>query len=391
MALPRIHHGPDSIFEMELTNIGRIRCEWHDTVGALCDVENLLKIHASDSSAFVRDLLGLACKKIVDSKAESLALSVEQLRSISIEDLEKFSAKFMAENGRFLQHHPIKTDQGEGIAATEAPENDQACPEAENSAPARLMNLFEAYHQARLASFKATLENVFPKGVFSSATSALLESNARLSESLKQTLQAAQIPQAELSQLGRALATSVTFPPKEALKIQVEPRSFVLPDLPENPIYETNRRINEVVTALVAVQKVIMNSTALTTNLNDVAISMAKDLALTSKEVAANAKSSSFWSYVMAILAIIGIAVSAWFSYLSYSNDTLQNEANQRFLERIEESLLSDRSVQTDAIRQFTQIIEITVDKAIDCFVTLLRAPEPTKAKKTNSAQKKTK
>lgn len=229
------------------------------SVPVMSEAEQWLKNEDSkDSEKFARYLITLLCQPVDKEEDDDFRINKEQAESIIQSELEEFSRLFIEKN-RYL----LECQNNREIIRKEG-------DESETEYLHRVVSIYiNQWKKINNILFESTT-----KDLFSSATLSLLKENQRRSDSL-----------------GRS-------------PIHHEP--FKFPEIPENPIVETNRH-------LASFGKELNKVAALIKSMNDLGIRMAMDTAATTAR-------TKFWNNVMFVLGLITLGVTAIFSYLSYAS-----------------------------------------------------------------------
>ncbi|PPC78617.1 hypothetical protein C4K68_03665 [Pokkaliibacter plantistimulans] len=236
-----------------------------------------------DSVEFARYFTTLLCQPVDKEKDKDCRINEEQAKLLTQSDLEDFAKLFIEKNGYLLDDKDKqetirkKDDEGKVVVSLKNHTADELLKKSDESETEHLLRVVDLYIAQSSKRTKELFDSAM-KGLFSSSTLGLLEENKRISNSLGSSL--------------------------------IHHQPFKLPELPENPVFETNRQLASFGKELNAVA-------ALIKNMNDLGVQMAMDSA------AATAR-TKLWNNIMFGLGLITLVVTAIFSYLSYasSNDS---------------------------------------------------------------------
>lgn len=253
----------------------------------------------ADSNEFARALAKQISQKDTNGLGEYTdeRISEEESRQISDDELEEFSRSFLEKNAH-LRHDPSKKKprrkkNGKSEEVTtisyENKENTELTPgESYRDLLKRLI------HEDRLHQEEQTkklFESLMPKNLFSSSVLGLIEENRKLSD-----------------RLGSSVAHY------EHIK---------LPEIPENPVYETNRQ-------LASIADEFSQTALLVKNMNDLGLTMALEMASASK-------TSKRHNTLMIVIALATLVFTAVISYLSYTSSNESSIAIEELLKKSNE------------------------------------------------------
>ncbi|WP_036860022.1 hypothetical protein [Porticoccus hydrocarbonoclasticus] len=269
-------------FRLETKSLGELLCH-NFSLSAMSEAGKwLVDNENKDSVEFARYLTTLLCQPVEKEEEKGYRINKDQAELLTQSELEDFSRLFIDKNKYLLEDQDKqetireKDDDGKVVVFFKNHIADELLKNNDESETDYLLRVVDIYIKQSNKRTKKLFESA-TKGLFSSTTLGLLEENQRISNSLGSSL------------------------------IHHEP--FKLPEIPENPVFETNRQ-------LASFGKELNEVAALIKNMNDLGVRMAMDSA------AATAR-TKFWNNVMLVLGLITLGVTAIFSYLSYasSND----------------------------------------------------------------------
>lgn len=272
-----------------------------------------------DSAEFARYFTTLLCQPADKENDKDCRINEEQAELLTHNDLADFARQFIEKNRYLLDDKDKqeiirkKNDQGEDVVSIKNHTSDELLKKSDESETDHLLRVVDVYITQSNKRSKELFENA-TKGLFSSATLGLLEENKRISNSLGSSLS--------------------------------HHKPFKLPQMQENPVFETNRQLASFGSELNEVASLIKN-------MNDLAVQMAMDSA------AATAR-TKFWNNVMFVLGLITLIVTAVFSYLGYASS---NESSSQV-----ESLL----VEQNALMKTQQTNQKELIKAISSIPPVL-------------------
>lgn len=270
-------------FRFETEALGELLCN-NFSMGVMSEAGKWLSSNEKkDSVEFARYFTTLLCQSVDKGKYKDCQINEEQAELLTQSDLENFAKLFIEKNSYLLDDKDKqetirkKDDEGKVVVSIKNHTADELLKKSDESETEHLLRVVDLYIAQSNKRTKELFDSA-TKGLFSSSTLGLLQENKRISNSLGSSL------------------------------IHHEP--FKLSELPENPVFETNRQLASFGKELNAV-------TALIKNMNDLGVQMAMDSA------AATAR-TKLWNNIMFGLGLITLVVTAIFSYLSYvsSNDS---------------------------------------------------------------------
>jgi hypothetical protein len=143
----------------------------------------------------------------------------------------------------------------------------------------------------RLKQLIAPLSSFFTGAGLSQATQNVLRENFLLSDRLR--------------------GVTSTLEAASARPFELEEPAFRIPDLPPNPAFETNARLNYVILHMQEMRPLAAESANLIRSMNDASIRMLADFGR-------NARRTEIYTWVMIALAAVSLVATAVFSVLNY-------------------------------------------------------------------------
>jgi len=250
----------------------------------------------ADSSEFVRSLVCAVCQLDLDNseKYTDERITAEQASSLADEELNEFAKKFLGVNS-YLKNDQGKSKtkkkknkEGELVTTIEYEKRGDAEKSEGESDCDLLKRLMHHYRLHQDEQTKKLFESLKPKNIFSNSVLDLIGENQRLSDRLGVTLR--------------------DYEPIRPIEI------------PENPIYETNRQLE-------VLGREFRETSSLVKNMNDLGLQMAVDMASSSK-------ASKLHNTIMIAIGLATLIFSAVMSYLSYVSSDDTARATQELLKQ---------------------------------------------------------
>lgn len=330
-------------FEVESAALGRIHCGTY-TMKVAQALEKLFDKEDLTGPIFARTLLQYIGKTASDSHevdngnaTEDRSLTAENIAQLTDDEIEKFAREFLAHNAYLM-----KPDDNESVEDVEAGGTTEEQPgESASDRLLRVMRNYSTAQSIRMKKFLKPFSSFLSKPLFSAPTLDAIQKNALLSSRLDETL---------------------------SVLRQSQPEYEPIP-IPENPTYETNRRLNRVINYLEDMQPLVIESGQLIRSLNDAAIRMLGDFGRSTQ------RAESFSKIIIAIAAI-SLVVTAVFFVLSFfdaregSEDAKQFTAAQNA--QFEKLITSqnDRFEQLfKALGRESQLAQENLKKTLDALI----------------------
>ena len=306
----KLKHRQD--FGLETDSLGTIQCG-SLTLGMLSKIEKDLKVNDLDSVVFARQLLREVGCHITEREGneidnqkheiENALLADEDIDCISDDEIETFAREFVTHNDWLIKTFEgekctIATNEnGENVVSVQATPIDLPKEDSERDSD-YLVRVLRRYLDEKTTRIRKMFRPVFGslfRNTFSSATEDLLKKHVSLSDQLGKTL--------------RGLGSDLTGPRLASI---VEPRhmDIKVPVLPENPIYETNRRLGDVLDHAEEVRPIILQSAELFQSMSNTALQMHADFNR-------SARYSLFVSLIVVCIAGVSLVVTALYSWSS--------------------------------------------------------------------------
>lgn len=291
-------------FSMELNSLGRLCCINLRT-SHLSQADKKLAASDVQSLDVVRWLFGEMARRPVDGlsdehdPANNPRFTAEELPSVTDDELEAFAEKLIEKNKHLL----LKTHEGSDI---EKSVDESACD--------FLVRAFRHYAAEQKAQWKRMIESV-SKPVFAETTLDSIRKNLGLSDQLQNTI-------AKYTDSLKADRLNLAEP-----KLDVFAHRLPELHIPKNPIYETNRTLENVVKQIEDLRPMAAQAAQLISSMNDTALSMQVNYIKNAEETGRQTKIAMRIAAAGLVLTVIGLAISSYFSYQS-SIDS--NESGQK-------------------------------------------------------------
>lgn len=330
---------------------GEVRCG-SVSAGALIDLEKTLNETETTGRVFSRKLLGMVGKRatpvgdLKSGEAQWELLSEGEVSSVTDSELEVFSKGFVAHNEWLLQSyansremHANESGEATGSDTTKIVNFPKEDGESNVDYLLRVFRFYIEEQGRRLnailspsASLLAASQfaerwadaikplSSWNKGIFKDSTLDSLRLNLGLSDQLRDTIQ----------MFNKSALDSDSFVAKPGLEITRAP----VFKLPENPIVETNRRLNRVLEHIEGIRPVVSQSAELIGNMNDTALRMQADFMR-------NARSGQRYASVAIVIAVLSLVTSSFFSWLSYIDGKESAKKNDEQMRVFQEEIRS--------------------------------------------------
>ncbi|MCX8871558.1 hypothetical protein NOK74_05110 [Vibrio parahaemolyticus] len=303
-------------FRFETESLGELICNnfstpvMKDAKKWLSDKDN------KDSVAFTRHLTTLLCQPVDTEKDKDYRINKAQSELLTSTELVEFSRLFLEKNSYLLEDRDKQEairnvdDEGNVSISFKSHPSDELSKKSDESETDHLLRVVDSYITQSVERSKKLIESA-TKSAFSKTTLDLLKENQRISDSLGSSL-------------------------------TLHQRPLELTELPENPVFETNRQ-------LASFGKELNEVAQLIKNMNDLGVEMAVDSA------AATAR-TKFWNNLMFFLGLITLAVTAIFSYLSYSSSNDSSSKIESILIEQNALLITQEENQKELIKAISSI-----------------------------------
>lgn len=276
-----------------------------------------------DSVEFARYFTTLLCQPADKEKDNDYRINEEQAELLTHSELADFARLFVEKNSYLLDDKDKqetirkKNDQGEVVVSIKNHISDELLKKSDESETDHLLRVVDAYITQYNKRTKELFESA-TKGLFSSTTLGLLEENKRISKSLGSSLS--------------------------------HHKPFKLPEIPENPVFETNRQ-------LASFGKELNEVASLIKNMNDLTVQMAMDSAIATAR-------TKFWNNVMFVLGLITLIVTAVFSYLGYDSSNKSSSQVESLLVE-QNALMKIQEINQKELIKVISSIPPVVDRSI--------------------------
>lgn len=312
----------------------------------LIDLENLLLGSDIDGVSFSRKLLLLVGCRQTSSNNENSSdeakdtFSETDLTLIDDEDVEIFAKEFLANNSWLFKTHHKAESQIDRSEKTEKGLDEK------NSAyllrvfknyleneKVRLENItgpISTYFKSLKDNYKATnlMAGLLGKSLYKDTTLDLLRTNSSLSAKLHESI----LDFNKIATTGNSLSDLASRHPFEPIKF------------PENPIYETNKRLNTLISTIESMKPLVSDSAELIGSMNGTAIQMQVDFTKSSSGNQLYAK----WAMTIAVVSLL---VTSLFSWLGYKESKEQGEKTEKMMEIYQQEMLNQNKKFEDTVR----------------------------------------
>lgn len=291
-------------FDCDLNSLGRVRCINLRT-SHLSEANEKLAATDVQSLDIVRWLLGEMARRPVEGTADghdpanNPSFTAEELTAVTDAELEEFAEKLVSKNKYLL----LKTHEGSDI---EKLVDESACD--------FLARAFRHYAADQKVQWMRMIESV-SKPVFAETTLDAIRKNLGLSDQLQNTI-------AKYTDSLKADRLNLAEP-----KLDVFAHRMPELHIPKNPIYETNKTLENVVKQIEDLRPMAAQAAQLISSMNDTALSMQVNYIKNAEETGRQTKIAMRIAAAGLVLTVIGLAISSYFSYQS-SIDS--NESGQK-------------------------------------------------------------
>jgi len=317
----------------------------------LTPIGKMLKAPDINSLAFARQVLGMVAIRSSDTdeekdgEKEAAKLSDDDILQVANDEVDLFAIEFVNHNKWLLpndndKRKVVTNDNGERIVRFVPLIDDfkKRDDEAGSDFFVRVLRHYFDDQQLRLKkmleplsaqlasvqlsdSIKKMLEPVsslLATNIYKDSTLESLRMNFSLSDQLKDSIKAYDRSSVN-GILGQATYEPV-IPQMPEIRI------------PENPLIETNKRLNKVLELMEGMRPLASQSAELIGNMNDTALRMQSDSI-------SNARKTEWYTRIAIGIAVISIIVSSIFSWLSYKNSKQDAAKNDRQIEAFQKEI----------------------------------------------------
>jgi len=277
---------------------------------------------------FARMLTELICQ--IDAQGDSAPsekrLSNSESSKLTKNDLEKFAELFIQNNPHFTEdiekEKSVRStnEKGETVVSIEKFQSEELQKKESESNCQHLLRILPEHIKQSTERTKKLFGGTLGKYIFSNTTMDLLNENKRISSMLGETLH------------------------------NYEPIKF--PELPENPVFETNRTLKTLGSELSEVG-------ALIKNMNDLAVQITVDSTRASLR-------TKIWNNIMFSLGLLTLIITATISYKSYVSANNSTETLAAVMKKtnlnIEQLISVDNKIISNSIK-LNELIETNVMK----------------------------
>lgn len=316
-------------FTMETNALGRVLCV-SLTANHLSQANKKLATAGVQCLDVVRWLFGEMARRPVDGASDEHdpendpRFTSEELASVTDTELEDFAVKLVQQNRGLL----LKTHKGSDIHRLG---DESACDFL-----ARAFRHYAAEEKANMKRLTANVaDSIFPKSALET-----LKQYAGLSDQLKYVTEMEKLTKSAsgnlfadttLESVERNLGLSGDFQDtidRYALGLAADKGEltqpilrtpeFQLPVFPENPIHETNEKLENVVRQIEDLRPMATKAAELIRSMNDVALRMQADY-IKNAEASGRQTRNAIWIAAISLaVSAVGLVISSFFSYQSY-------------------------------------------------------------------------
>ena len=349
-------------FELETHALGTIRCD-SLKMGTVSKIEKKLKPREVNSVFFARWLIqevgrhiGKGENKENDNnklETEGEHLIKEDIDRLSETEIQHFTREFVAHNQWLLwtykdaQRTETTNEKGEKVisvrpADVNFPRNGS---ESHSDYLVRVLRHYLDEQAKKWKTLTKPLSVSLFKSAFSKTSEDLFKKHITLSNQLRRTL--------------RNLDPDLRNP---YVSGELEPRELNVTrmQLPENPAYGTNKRLDDVLEHAVELRPIMFQSAELFRSMSDTALQMHVDFSK-------SARQSLFASFVVICIATLSLSVTAWYSWWSYRYFSTQEDQYERIVDDQQAQIQSILERQDERYRQLlndhTNHIEMIVEE----------------------------
>lgn len=337
-------------FILPTQRLGQIQCG-SLKMDMLTPIGKMLKASDANNVAIARHVLGMVAISSFDAyeendgQKEAASLSDDDILQITNDEVDLFATEFVNHNKWLLpndndKRQVVTTENGERIVRFIPLIDDFKKRDDETGSDyfVRVLRHYFDNQQLRLKkmleplsaqlasvqlsdSIKKMLEpvsNLLVTNIYKDSTLESLRMNFSLSDQLKDSIKAYD-RSSEIGMLGRA-AYEPVIPRMPEIRI------------PENPLIETNKRLNKVLELIESMRPLASQSAELISNMNDTALRMQSDSI-------SNARKTEWYTRIAIGIAVLSLVVSSFFSWLSYSNAKHDAAKNDKQIEAFQKEI----------------------------------------------------
>ena len=340
----------DHEFELPTLKLGVLKCS-SVKLKHLIELETYIKTSEPAGDAFARKLLFSIAQKVHDEsleteEAEKRDISVEDLQLVSPEEIELFAAQFIAHNKWMLHLNVEDETYDEHVFPQDSGETNSEY----------LLRFFQRYTKEQSRRLKDVmapyrgLSKSFLKGFefkspLSDISKGLITKNMFHSDRLR-----------ELSRGFDALKKVKAAIPATIAPIYDPPHHI---KIPENPTFETNRRLNDVLDHMDEMRPLVAESANLIGSMNNAAIQMIADFGR-------NARRTEIYTWFLIIMAVSSLAITAFFSWSNYELALQAKGENQRVIEKQSIQMINSAVAQEKRFQEFKVSLDAHAQRRLD-------------------------
>ena len=334
-------------FYLETDSVGIIQCG-SLTLGMLSKMQKELKSDNIDSVVFTRNLLHEVGRHAKEdereedgkdkNETESSPIADIDISRLSDEEIEVFAREFVAHNDWLLETYKnaqrsVGTNEhGETVVSIQPAAVDLPKEKTERDSDylVRVLRRHLDEQAERMERALRPFSGALFRNMFSNTTRERFKTHVSLSDQLGRTL--------------RGLGTGLTGKNIGRIANQ-EYLDIKDPIFREDPVYETNRRLGDVLDHAEELRPIILQSAELFRSMSDTALEMHADFNR-------SARRSLRVSFLVVCIATVSLAVTAWYSWWSYRQSSVQEAQYQRNLREQEAQFQTLLRQQDNRYRQ---------------------------------------
>lgn len=338
-------------FDLETHALGQVRCGFL-SVNAFSAIEKLLAEADIDGRSLTRNLIIHVGTRITgegqrpDKEEHRVPISFEETNQLTDEEIESFAREFLSHNTWLLQSQETTTHTAQGndkkeraVSAGPAPVDFPRIGGETNSQYLLrvIRNYIDEWEKRLNYALKPHLD-FFSKGLLPASTQELLKENFALSDRLN----------GSIADFTRKLITAQTSP---SFMGSPEIKPLSLPPV-TNPLYETNHQLRQVLSHMGGMRPLVAESAELIRSMNRVALQMIVDFGQ-------NARRTERHTWVMIVIAVASLMITAIFSWWSYKDSQDRSIENTRLLESYQATIQVLTSSQDARVEKLIESIQL--------------------------------
>lgn len=357
-------------FDLATQALGSIRCGSLKTE-MLSTVAKLLKPPDKDAQVISRRILGMVGRKTIppldDAELHEITLADEEIDQITSDEVEEFAREFVAHNDWLLHSYDDESQQENTDEKGTEESNSQylirvlgSYLEGQSNRLKRMLAPGLLAPNSFTAHYKKLMEPLSSRSIatsiFNDSTLESLRRNIGISDQLQDTIQAIK---------HSTISTAINRPSIGPDLISPLPIT-----IPENPLIETNKRLGSMLEQIGEMRFLATKSAELIDSMNKTALQMQNDFMT-------NARSTQRYALFAVVIAVLSLATSSFFSWLSYNDGKQQSETSNAQINLFQAEIRNliaaqekDRIVLVDALNEARQPLPVKQATSIQHSVT---------------------